>query len=157
MTLTRKTIGYNNFGKGIVDITDPCYDRDIWCRLNGVAIRPGVYECVAWTCEEGGGDDPWDVGRVWVAAIYFRDTDEETYTETIGTIGVDAGLAGFFEDKPDYNDEEWRMFCSLIEEGNAWINDCGFFTSSGLGDGGYRVKALKSREKNDIIGLEIEF
>ena len=73
----------------------------------------------------------------------------------IGSIGVDAGLAGFFNNKPDYNDAQWHAFCEQILNGNAWITEDGFFTSSGYGDGSYPVKAFKLNGK--IIALEIQF
>ena len=31
---------------GSVDITDPCYNRDVWCRMTDVKIRNGVYTCI---------------------------------------------------------------------------------------------------------------
>ncbi|MBQ6518404.1 MAG: hypothetical protein IJI14_06775 [Anaerolineaceae bacterium] len=32
------------FGENI-DITDPCYSRDVWCRMNDVEIESGEYGC----------------------------------------------------------------------------------------------------------------
>jgi hypothetical protein len=75
--------------------------------------------------------------------------------EEIGEIGVDAGLAGFFNDKPDYTDDEWSEFCDSIRNGNAWIRDEGFFSSSGYGDGCYPVNAC--RINGEIVALEIRF
>lgn len=40
--MRRKKIGTMDF-HGSVDITDPCYDRDVWCRMTDVKIRKGVY------------------------------------------------------------------------------------------------------------------
>ena len=75
--------------------------------------------------------------------------------EEIGSIGVDAGLAGFFMNKPDYTDEQWTEFCESIREGDAWIKDEGFFSSSGNGDGCYGVYAYK--QNGEITALEIRF
>ena len=37
----RKTkIGVMDF-HGSVDITDPCYNKDVWCRMNNVKISEG--------------------------------------------------------------------------------------------------------------------
>ena len=152
MILEKEIVGYHRF-HGKVDVTDPGYDDDVWCRENGVEIRPGDYECVAWV------DD--DSKRVMRCGIYFADSfDDEAILpegEEIAVIGVDAGLAGFFEDKPNYTDEEWQAFCDSILEGHAWIKDEGFFTTSGWGDGAYPVTALRSAQFGDIIGLEITF
>lgn len=43
--MRRKKIGTMNF-HGSVDITDPCYDRDVWFRMTDVKIRKGVYTCI---------------------------------------------------------------------------------------------------------------
>ena len=38
--MRRKKIGTMDF-HGSVDITDPCYNRDVWCRMTDVKIRNG--------------------------------------------------------------------------------------------------------------------
>ena len=44
----RKTkIGVMDF-HGSVDITDPCYDKDVWCRMNNVKVSEGEYACYVW-------------------------------------------------------------------------------------------------------------
>lgn len=73
----------------------------------------------------------------------------------IGSIGVDAGLAGFFHNKPDYSDEEWSAFCDRISRGDAWLTEDGFYSSSGYGDGGYGVFAYQ--QDDEIAALEIRF
>ena len=75
--------------------------------------------------------------------------------EQIGTIGVDAGLAGFFRNKPDYNDEEWANFCTMISKGSVWLTDEGFYSHSGYGDGVYNVYA--NEDGNEAVALEIRF
>lgn len=39
--MRRKQIGVMDF-HGSVDITDPCYEKEVWCRMNGVKIRTGA-------------------------------------------------------------------------------------------------------------------
>ena len=73
----------------------------------------------------------------------------------IGSIGVDAGLAGFFHNKPDYDDDAWSAFCDRIRHGDAWITGDGFYSSSGYGDGGYGVYAQE--HNGEIVALEIRF
>lgn len=41
--MRRKQIGVMDF-HGSVDITDPCYEKDIWCRMNDVKIKAGTYD-----------------------------------------------------------------------------------------------------------------
>lgn len=51
--MRRKKIGTMDF-HGSVDITDPCYNRDVWCRMTDVKIRNGVYTCIAWPSQGQG-------------------------------------------------------------------------------------------------------
>jgi len=84
--MRKKTIGKLSFGP-TVDITDPCYDRDVWCRMNKVSIKQGSYTCVVWS----------EDGRVGIIGIYLDGKiPKQSAMKTIGEIGVDAGLAGFF-------------------------------------------------------------
>lgn len=154
--MRRKKIGTKHF-EGTVDITDPCYDKDVWCRMTA-EVKAGEYECHIWRQTEKcnyDGREYKDV-RVGVIGIYLDGIIPAARAmEEIGEIGVDAGLAGFFMNKPDYNDDEWGEFCDSIREGDAWIKDEGFFSSSGYGDGCYGVYAYKVN--NEITALEIRF
>lgn len=157
--MTKHIIGYKTFGDTI-DITDPGYDHDVWCCKRGVKIVPGSYKCVAW--EKNFPYENQDDIRVCLAGIYHTDSDSDDMIwspKPIGQIGVDAGLAGFFQNKPDYAEDEWDDFCSKLDYAAgkaAWIFPEGFFTSSGFGDGCYYVYAAYN-ENDDIVALEIEF
>lgn len=48
MNLRKKLVGKRVYGTR-VDITDPCYDSDTWCRINNVKIKAGEYTCRVWT------------------------------------------------------------------------------------------------------------
>ena len=154
--MRRKKIGTKHFD-GAVDITDPCYDRDVWCRMTA-EVKAGEYTCYIWRHTEKikyDGKEYNDV-RVGVIGIYLNGIiPPQRSMKEIGEIGVDAGLAGFFMNKPDYNDDEWSDFCDSIHDGDAWIRDEGFFSSSGWGDGCYGVYAYK--QDNEIVALEIRF
>lgn len=71
---------------------------------------------------------------------------------------MDAGLAGFFNDKKDYNDDEWDKFCEQLRDPdkNVWEIENGFFSSSGYGDGDYNVYAYKTAV-GETVGLQIRF
>jgi hypothetical protein len=154
--MRRKKIGTKHF-EGTIDITDPCYDRDVWCRMTA-EVKAGEYDCHIWrhtSKEIWNGEEYKDV-RVGIIGIYLDGIiPPQRSMEQIGSIGVDAGLAGFFMNKPDYNDEEWDDLCNSIDDGDAWIRDDGFFSSSGYGDGCYDVYAYK--RDNEIVALEIRF
>ena len=164
LKLQRHLIGTIEIPDGVVDITDPCYDRDVWCRMNDVKVMPGTYNCYAYM----GEDKSWG-NRCWIAQIVIADGPYDEIAEdriqsgrswrTIGSICVDAGMAGFFNHKPDFNDTEWDAVCNIVLNGDrrAYIEDFakGFWTDSGVGDGCYTVHAI--RENRKIIALEIRF
>lgn len=155
--MRRKKIGVKDF-HGSVDITDPCYNKDVWCRMNSVKIREGEYTCMVWYHTDKGKYDgkPYSYKAVGILGIYLdgKIPKQKTMKE-IGSIGVDAGLAGFFHYKPDYDDEAWSAFCDRVRHGDAWITEDGFYSSSGYGDGCYGVYAQK--QNGEIVALEIRF
>lgn len=129
-----------------VDITDPCYDKDTWCRMT-TDCEPGLYKGYVEMSDEG----EWGQ-RVATISIFKGDKIwgiEEM--ECIGQIGVDVGLAGFFNNKPDFTDEEWNKFCDEIDSGNAWNLYNGIFSSSGYGDGSYDVYANEERNAFTVV------
>ena len=155
--MRRKVIGQKEFPSH-VDITDPCYKRDVWCRMNGVPIREGLYTCIAWYhTEKNTENEPSCQNRcVGILGIYLNGIiPSQGSMKKIDEIGVDAGLAGFFRYKPDYSDEEWTNFCTMISKGSVWLTDEGFYSHSGFGDGCYGVYAQKVNQ--EIVALEIRF
>lgn len=66
----RKTkIGVMDF-HGSVDITDPCYDKDVWCRMNNVKISEGEYACYVWRhTDKGKYEDGTPYSYLLVGAI----------------------------------------------------------------------------------------
>lgn len=144
-----------------VDITDPCYDKDVWYRHTS-ECAPGEYTGYVEMTDEG------DWGKRVAAIIITRNDKpfEVARMEYIANIGVDAGMAGFFRDKPDYPDDEWMKF--LVESGvfktneefdyskHAYEIPYGIFSSSGYGDGGYDVYATKERDIFKIVFIPNE-
>lgn len=124
---------------GQVDITDPCYDKSAWCRMTSYC-QPGEYYGYVETKDEG----KWGI-RVSKIMI-FKDNKFCNYWDIIGRIGVDAGMAGFFNNKPDFNDEEWSKLCdAVLYNGKAWAMYDGIFSDSGYGDGTYPVFTNEDR------------
>lgn len=143
----REYVGTINLGSR-VDITDPCYDKSVWCRMT-TDCEPGEYKGYVEKQDEG----DWGIR---VSSITITKEDKEwTPCEMnyIGQIGVDAGLAGFFNDKPDFSDDDWDGFCEQIAESqeDAWALYDGIFSSSGYGDGSYNVYANEERTAFMIV------
>ena len=158
----KKTIGKKNFGPKI-DATDPCYDKDIYCRVDDLEIVPGEYSCVTWMYKDTfmiNGKEYTDK-RVGIIGIYLNGIiPTQKIMEEVGNIGVDAGVAGFFENKPDYTDEQWNKLCNMMSSDckkSAWIIKEGFFSYSGYGDGGYPLYAHKDKKSGKYTALEIRF
>lgn len=155
--MRRKLIGRKHF-EGTVDITDPCYDKDVRCRMSA-NVKSGTYDCRIWMqpqkYKDNYGEHKYET--VGLIGIYLDGViPVQKEMKKIGSIGVDAGLAGFFMNKPDYTDEQWMTFCESIRKGNAWIKDEGFFSHSGFGDGVYPVFSYQD-ENGEITALEICF
>lgn len=159
MKLIKKEIGRKDF-QGSVDITDPCYNRNVWCRMNAVQIHEGEYDCCVWyeTRSNTYGGKVCTSKIVKIIGIYFHGiVPLQDSMEEIGEIGVDAGIAGFFHQKPDYDVDGWSNFCSTLRNGDAWLTDAGFFSYSGDGDGAYPVYAYRLPDNGTICALEIRF
>ena len=123
-----------------IDITDPSYDEDIWCRVNNYPIGAGEYECYAVFT----GPSKWG-NRVKRCGLRKVGAEEDTYYQ-IAIIGVDSGMAGFF------NCENVKVFDDILAKpiDEVYKGDNYFVTSSGYGDGSYYVYSGKS-------GIYIEF
>lgn len=149
-----KRVGTILFEQGSVDITDPCYNNDGIFKRTQIKIKPGLYNCYVYKWE------------TYISAIEIK---RKGYVSVAGnyqyydTITVDTGLAGFFENKKDYSNEEWKLFCNdlSIEDRRDptkkyYFRDNGFFSQSGLGDGTYDV-FIKKNTDGEIVQVKIKF
>lgn len=151
MQIIKKSVGTVDINYDKLDITDPCYDKDTWCRINDIQVKPGKYSCKYWESI----DDKRPMIAVLMQLHRSFDINSKKW-QNIGSIGVDSGLAGFFWNKSDFNNDEWQDFCNKLKNKTVWLDpNMGFWTSSGYGDGVYDVYAIK--ENNEIIALKIEF
>ena len=160
-----------DFDKGIISATDPCYNMEVWCRKDNIEISPGEYQVNTFTSDDG---------RVRILQIILKDENvvnefnntniniNKSWRTLSENIGVDAGICGFFQCKPDFDDDDWDDFCQDIHydgSGNLWEGknswEKGFFTESGYGDGCYSVHAIRRKvgpaNKYGIIALELRF
>lgn len=182
MLLKQKTKGYVSVPNGIVDIMDPGCEKCDYGTKTDVIIKPGDYRCRYYIGAELDQSDidkttemakkyGWDVEesikrkredirhKCFVVEIQLKGRAFQLNSpkwEEIGQICVDTGMAGFFWNKPDFNDDEWDEFCDKMDDNVAYLDqDMGFWSKSGHGDGGYGVYAIK--ENNEIIALKICF
>jgi hypothetical protein len=136
--MNEKYIGKIELGNK-VDITDPCYSKNVWCRMT-TDCTPGTYYGYAEKKKGKWGDR--------ISRLCIRKDDEKGdpgVLSKIGNIGVDSGMAGFFNNKPDFTDEQWDEFCKQVYRGDSWVVFNGICSHSGVGDGSYDVYANKER------------
>lgn len=176
-----KEIGEVSFADGLCDVTDPCYDQDTWCALYNVKILPGMYKAFVdevnfpsvWEWDEAdvghviGDQEVMTDVRIMTLTIIHKDyvdnyIDGEYHKYILSDqIGVDAGMCGFYNHKPDFKEEyEWSKFWQSLdvsEDGRTC--DCdhanGVTVSSGFGDGVYTVYKITHNRK--VIGLQLQF
>lgn len=154
--LRKALIGRKHF-EGLIDITDPCYNKNVWCRMSAT-VKGGTYDCRVWrsTDKIDLDGEEYIYKSVGIIGIYLDGfIPQEKEMKEIGTIGVDTGLAGFFMNKPDYTDEQWQELFEKTRKGDAWIFNEGFCSHSGDGDGFYKVYAYE--QNGEITALEIRF
>ena len=117
-----------------IDITDPCYDEDVWCRINRFPIDPGEYECYTLTANDK-ETHGWGK-RIAKIGLRIPGSAANNY-ELKGVIGVDAGMAGFFtcDNLKVFEDE--ILTDNQIKD--VYIGEEYFCSRSGYGDGSYDV------------------
>lgn len=169
-------IGELNIESGRIDITDPCYDADTWCRINGLEVKPGKYDCYVSVLD--GKDAETHGHRVVKMFIMHQDVDhsKELRAHLIGSVCVDAGLMSISEadTKPDYTNDEWDTICENLDElldsnpfgYSAVVSDevtpgenpkPQFWASSGFGDGEYNVVVADSSTSEHLSEIVPDF
>lgn len=156
-------------------ISDPCYDDYCWCKnlVKNETIRQGVYS--AFVVEKDYGDWGLRNKELIIANSEFlnihdleNSVKDLDFCVELQEVGVDAGLCGFFINKPNYTREEWLKICDFLypekkyyveyimaKKENPFMCD-GVCSSSGFGDGCYPVLACVNN-KGLFIGFKIVF
>ena len=165
-------IGTISIPDGLVDITDPSYDKCDKYSIWGKQVKPGDYKCYVdvvnfpYNDENGKKHNSYAIMRV---AIIHKKQPPYVYNvlnskewKEVGKVGVDAGLCGFYNHKPDLDEEKWTEFWQSLSKLKKFpLIDCdcsklnGVTVNSGFGDGYYTVKQFEN--DGEIIGLDISF
>lgn len=161
MKLRAITAGTRYYDGTSVTATDPCYPKTSTHVVRGIHVKPGDYKCVAWKGRFSYADREAgkrrSYSRVLVCGIYLDGMiPKQENAIKIGCAAVDAGLCGFFQNKPDYEDESWFDFCDKINKHDYLITPEGFCTESGFGDGYYPVYKYENTD-GETVALEIRF
>lgn len=158
---TNKYVGTINVPDGLIDITDPCYEDDTWCAMFNKKIKSGKYKCFV-TIEDFMFEDMKD-RRLTAPKIVHDSLDEAPLNFEVlsDSIGVDAGLCGFYNHKPNFDkDGDWDNFWQSLSKIEKYIDcDCtkanGVTVSSGFGDGMYTV--YEAKVNDETVALLLNF
>lgn len=162
----------------IMRVSDPCYERDVWCSgvLNDCVV--GTWEAAKSVVDEG----PWGerVEALLVRAENcphgFDDLKElfleakDNWSEADFEVGVDSGQAGFYDDAhyqdvhefdgwpaaANYYGSDWYDHCCEItmkDSAAAGVIPHGVVSCSGYGDGGYYC--LYHKNQDGMIDMSI--
>ena len=155
-----------------VMVSDPCYSMDVWCKHKLTGVLPGKYFTTVNKTHELG----WGVRVGLLVAVHEKYADHTLTWRTVqgADIGVDSGQAGIFSMENYRNDsifpEPAAVGFTEREEGDRWYGhmcdrtlsdeqwgayDTGVVSSSGYGDGSYRL--LVAKYSGDIVGIGIDF
>ena len=145
----------------VMRVSDPGYDRDVWCCGTIHDCKVGTWEAAILKKDQG----DWGV-RVAVLAVRFKDggpkftTINRAMCNATGKwvnsgidVGVDSGQAGFYDDtryrdnsifdgltpaKSDFGDEWFNHCCDCtLSSMQAGVIPYGVVSTSGYGDGSY--------------------
>lgn len=148
-----------------VVVSDPCYDLDAWYQGILEGVLPGMYNCEAKMVN----DQFWGT-RVASLEVCHKDYQKPKYEITPLPIGVDSGQAGVFDyeyyakyhtntlENVTINDQWYDDVCdiTLAPQQCGTIEDKGFVSSSGFGDGAYPCYVAKNNN-GEIIAIHIDF
>lgn len=160
----------------VMRVSDPCYDRNVWCCGTVENCRIGTWEAAVLKTDEGDWGE-----RNAVLAVRFANGGPKfsainravcngtgQWQECPFEVGVDSGQAGFFDEqyyqmdavfgKPSDPTEEpgelWYRHCceATMSRVSAGVIPYGVVSSSGYGDGGYAaVKHLTKDGQVDFM------
>lgn len=134
-------------------VTDPCYDTDVWCQNYIISMKPGTYTCYSLTREDC-------IHKIKI--VHTDATKNINFKNVSNIIGVDSGQAGFFN-APYYEKnqpvEEWyKRVCNTTDSDLmcGTMDNAGFVSSSGYGDGLYALEGSKD-DDDKYIALKLTF
>ena len=164
-----KKLGTINLS-GKVVVSDPCYDRDVWCMQDDIAVKAGNYHVyVSYSDEKEFGTRVAALAVVHTDHLDLLSDGHLNWNSVNGSIGVDSGQCGIFDDsiyprgtKADEDAEVFDSFyqecCNITgseEQGGILKSGKGVVTSSGFGDGGYELFSLS--HKNETVALLVDY
>ncbi|USG65016.1 tetratricopeptide repeat protein [Brevibacillus ruminantium] len=161
-------LGEFESNSGTLLVSDPCYERDIWCQGVVENAARGKWTAVVEKLDMGDWGDRCSALMVYHESLL--EFGHITWEPCSFVIGVDSGQAGVFDESVYRNDEsvigptefmpedKWYSSCcdqTLGELGAGLING-GAVSSSGLGDGAYEAFVCQNQD-GVIVAVKIVF
>ena len=161
-----------------VMVSDPCYTDPTWCQQKLTDVLPGEYLTTAFKTDN---TDGWGTRCAALVAVHKDYVDDTLAWRAMNTadIGVDSGQAGIFSYDTYRKDDHFKTEVSEFNKSySGWKDDggeqwyghmCdrtlsaeqwgtyshGVVSSSGFGDGGYKL--LVAKHKGKIVGIAIDY
>ena len=155
-----------------VMVSDPCYTMDVWCMHKLTGVLPGEYLTTVMKSDEG----DWGIRVGLLVAVHKNYAEDTLSWRTVqgADIGVDSGQCGIFSIE-DYRvdslfPEPANVGFDEFQDGDRWYGhmcdrtlskerwgayDTGVVSSSGYGDGSYRL--LVAKHDGKIVGIGVDF
>ena len=130
---------------GNIFVSDPCYDTG---ELK-VPARNGRWLASVQKTDEGS----WGT-RVASILVHHESFDPigKKYGQDLEHIGVDSGQAGVF-DIGSYGSGSFYDTCCRATDKDFGFVPGGFVSSSGYGDGGYKVRIFKAGGRSEAVEI----
>lgn len=149
---------------GKVVVSDPCYDRDVWCMITNLSVKPGRYKVSVIRSDE----KEWGVRIASIVMFHedYVDAKLGKWKSIEGTVGVDSGQCGIYDDAvypqaKDHSDNEpfYDECCNItLGKKSAGIlkSGKGVVSSSGYGDGSYELFAISKGGERVALMLDYD-
>lgn len=163
ITMPSEWIGHITLSENAC-VSDPCYDRDVWCMTHLHTLKPGRWEVYA----SIDTIDSWGK-RVYILKLHHTEAriNESAWIQ-YSTLGVDSGQMSVFDD-PHYLNKKggaeyeafYKACCDITLGGKriglfyAGDEAVGVVCSSGCGDGCYPLNVIL--QGDEIVAMEINF
>ena len=139
---------------GQVHLSDPCYDLSTWCGKYNVPAKNGT-----WFAEVLESNN-----RIAQFGAYHEDHEEDWVSFFDQDFGVDSGQFGIFDveiydPESDYDTPGFYRDCCDVTLSRAMcgvVQNRGFVSSTGWGDGSYSAEA-KFDENGNLVKFMITF
>jgi len=172
MKNTEVYLGSFKSDSGKLMVSDPCYERNVWCQ--GIIDNSATGDWKAYVYHSDEGD--WGIRCAALLAIHSSvssPSDTLIFQPCDFVVGVDSGQAGIFDELAYRNDDMidadrqpintygeskfYNLCCDLtVTKLGAGVLSSGTVSCSGYGDGGYDCFVAKNQE-GQIIAVKVIF